>query len=547
MMQASNLTLEQIGDSKPQSFWDILIHMEKMPIALLFGCLLGLSSAGFDHSWLAFCGLAPLLVLLTVCRSKTEAAVTGFVFGLGYHLVALSWYFGLFPLRWMGVNDVLAAQAISLVWFLESAHEALMFAAFAWLIASLPTRPGFLPYIQRPFFPYMFSIPFIWYFLHWVVAPSVFFLGIPIDQLAYSQSHNILFIQLAKLGGAGAVDFILILVNAAVAGCLIEFPKSGRRPVERVDVLSPRIGAMFDITAASLVVAVSMWWGATQVDVYGNLEKYSLEKASSTTAPRLPIAVVQGNVTVEEDRLKTTSVQEIAARQAQLSHDLGVAILVLPEGAISPAQRAPGCLLSVLKSVVDREKKEVIAGSFDRVGGNILNSAFLLEPDQKTPQLYLKNQLIPFFEWWPWQDARNELPETFRDKLPSVRNNFVKAAQTELLKSSWGKVGVSISAELIYPQVIAQEVRKGASLLVNVSNLAWFHNASLTKQLLAAATFRAVENERFLIISSNTGISAVIDPAGIVSSASLPGRRGTLIDTVQFLVDKTLFTKMWWL
>ncbi len=546
-MQASNLTVEHLGDSKPISWWDNLIHVEKMPIALLFGGVLGLSSAGFDHSWLAFCGLAPLLVLITVCRSKTEAAVNGFVFGLGYHFVALSWYFGLFPLRWMGINDVFAAQAVSLIWFTECAHEALLFAFFAWLVASLPTRPGLLPYIQRPYFPYMLSIPFIWYFLNWVIAPSIFFLGIPIDQLAYSQSHNILFIQLAKLGGAGAVDYVLLLVNAAVAGCLIEFPKYGRRPVERVDVLSPRVGAMADLAFASLVVAVSMWWGSTQVEAYGNLEKYLLQNANSSTAPRVPIAVVQGNVTVEEDRLKTTSVQELAARQAELSSGLGVGILVLPEGAISPAQRAPGYLLSVLKNLVSKEKKEVIAGSFDRIGGNILNSAFLLDPNQKDPQLYLKNQLTPFFEWWPWQDVRNELPETFRDKLPSVRNNFVKAAQTELLKSSWGKVGVSISAELIYPQVIATEVRKGAALLVNVSNLAWFHNAALTKQLLAAATFRAVENERFLIISSNTGISAVIDPAGVVSSASLPGRRGTLIDTVQFLVDKTLFTKMWWL
>jgi apolipoprotein N-acyltransferase len=106
---------------------------------------------------------------------------------------------------------------------------------------------------------------------------------------------------------------------------------------------------------------------------------------------------------------------------------------------------------------------------------------------------------------------------------------------------------MSVYIELIYPKLIADEVRNGASLLVNVSNLAWFHNASINRQLLAAAVLRSVENERYLVLAANTGISAVIDPTGMINSMSLPGRRGVLLNTIQFLYSKTPFSKMWWL
>ena len=111
----------------------------------------------------------------------------------------------------------------------------------------------------------------------------------------------------------------------------------------------------------------------------------------------------------------------------------------------------------------------------------------------------------------------------------------------------WGKVGVSICAEIIYPHIVSTEVRRGANLLVNMSNLGWFHASSLNRQMLAASVFRAIENGRYVVVASNTGISAVIDPAGMVKSQSLPGRRGVILDTVQFLYTQTPFSRMWWL
>jgi apolipoprotein N-acyltransferase len=545
-MQAADISVEELSASPPQGWWQNFAGIDKLPFALGFGCLLGLSSAGFDQSWLAWCGLAPLLVLIALCRQPAEAILVGFGFGLGYHLVALRWYLGLYPLKWMGLNDLLAIQSLGLIWLLEAAHEALIFCGFSWLVASLPMRPGFVPHYRRPFYPYLIAVPIIWYFMNWVVTAYPMFAAIPIDLLAYSQKSNWDFIQLAKLGGPGLVEVVMVMANAAIAACLLELPKIGQRMVERVDFLSPRVGAAFDLSVVLAVVLLAMAWGSSQIAAFGSLEDYQEPNTTFFKAPRMPLAIIQPNLTVEEARLNTATKEEIVKRERDLSEGLPVSMLMFPEGTIDATGHTIPPYLNELRRLANTEKKAIVLGEMTRQSGELVNAATLFFPDKRKPQTYIKCQLIPFFEWSPWEGLRRQLPESWQEKIPVIHEAFACDFKPKLVASDWGKIGLSISAEIIYPRLIASEVRSGASLLVNVSDISWFHSSCLDKQLLAAAVFRAIENERFVVLSSNTGSSAVINPAGIVTSRSLPAKKGTLVDTVQFLVEKTPFTKMWW-
>ena len=147
----------------------------------------------------------------------------------------------------------------------------------------------------------------------------------------------------------------------------------------------------------------------------------------------------------------------------------------------------------------------------------------------------------------PFKAPASVIPENLLRLLPSSQNNFLRAPSPFLLRSIWGNIGASVSFELVYPELIASEVDHGAALLVNVCDLSMFHNPVLAGQLLSAASLRAVENGRYLVLSSNTGISAIVNPLGAVTSKSLPNRAGTLLDRVQFLHKRTGFTRMWWL
>jgi apolipoprotein N-acyltransferase len=546
-MQASKITVEHVGHAAPLGWWQVFSDANKLPFAIVFGCILGLTSPGFDQGWIAWCGLTPLLVLLALCRSKREAILCGFCFAMGYHLVALNWYLSLYPLDWLHINNWLAMQAVVVLWIFEAIHESLLITGFALLVYTLPTRPGFLSHYQRPFFSQLFSVPIIWVFFQWLIGTSEPFLAIPTDQLAYSQWTQTSLIQIAKVGGPGFVEFLIVMFNTALAACLLELPQSGPRPVDRVDKISPRVGAVMDLVIAGLLVASAVAWGSSELrDLENRLAKGAIT-FKGHSLPKVPVAVLQNNVTIEQERLNTKSPAEIAQLYDQLSRNLGVLLIVLPEGAINISQGVSGNLLNLLKARATTEKKEVVVGCIEMFHGNLINAARVIAPNNREGGLYVKRRLMPILEFVPWHQLVSEVPQTIIEKIPGARDTFLSMTDTQLLSTTWGKIGLSISQEILYPRLIAQEVRHGASLLINLSNTSWFHGSSLNRQMLAAAVFRAVENERFVVVSANTGISCVIDPGGVLKSASFQSRRGTVIDTVQFLSDKTLFSKMWWL
>ncbi len=541
-MQSSEILIENLGPTTSVAWLQRFSSFEKLPFAFAFGCLLGLSSPGFDQSWLAWIGVAPLLVLLRGCSGRMEAFLTGLSFGVGFYLVSLSWCLGLFPLRWLGLDDWLGMQAAGLMWAVESVHEALLIGAFALMVFCLPLRAGYLPHFKRPFFPYLLSVPILWVFLQWTVGTSEFFVAMPVNQLAYSQAHQIQLIQIAKLGGSGLVDFLLILANCTVAEIFLEFSGAARRLQERIDQISPKAGCWVDALVVLILVLFACNWGAGQIEQTALTTRPGAESNFYTQTPVIPIAVLQGNVSIEEDRLKLSKPVEVADRYSKLLTNLGVPIIALPEGLINSDQMTPGNLAGRLKGVAAREKKEILVGSIEAMRDGLVNGARLIGGNAKD-NLYVKQRLVPFGEFAPL----GPLGQRINERLPLSPEVFLQSKSARPLRSIWGGIGVSICVELIYPHIISNEVRHGANLLINVSNLGWFHQSSLNRQILAAAVMRAVENGRFLVLATNTGISAVIDPSGVITSVSYPSKRGTLIDTVQFLYGHTPFSKMWWL
>lgn len=519
----------------------------KLPLAFALGAVLGLATPGFDQDYLVWIGLAPLLVLIRACRSNFQAAFTGFVFGAGYYAIALSFFAGLLPLRWMQVPDFFGYQIVFFSWLLETCHYALLFAAFALMVYLLPTRPGFVPHFRRPFYPYFVVVPAIWIFLMWVVAPSQIFLGMPICQLAYTQAKHLPLIQIAALGGSAAVDCLIVLVNCALAGIFIEITPFVKGMGPRADQLNTKVGTVVDLALALLLVSGFSAWGEYRISRLQESVRPEKSRITTPECPPVPVAIVQGNVSIEEERFRSITPQEFSQRYTDLSAGQGATLVVLPEGVVTVNQSGPGGLKEKLIGIEKGEKKEIIYGAVEPMKEGYANSARILTPFNLPGTTYIKQKLVPFGESIPLNLIYQRIPEELRAKIPASKERFLADEKARLLTSGFGRVGVAICNEIVYPKLVAEEVRKGASLLVCLSNLGWFHNSSLSKQFLACATLRAVENKRFLILSTNTGLSSVIDPTGLVSSRSYMLKRGILLDTVQFIYSKTPYSRMRWL
>ena len=77
-----------------------------------------------------------------------------------------------------------------------------------------------------------------------------------------------------------------------------------------------------------------------------------------------------------------------------------------------------------------------------------------------------------------------------------------------------GKIGMLVCYEGVFPSITNDTVRRGAEVLVNITNDAWFGKSSAPYQHFASYIFRAIETDRYVLRAANTGISAVIDPRG---------------------------------
>ncbi len=147
--------------------------------------------------------------------------------------------------------------------------------------------------------------------------------------------------------------------------------------------------------------------------------------------------------------------------------------------------------------------------------GAPLNSAVLLRPDGTLVDRYDKINLVPFGEYVP-------PPFGFVNRITQEISDFVPGNRIVVFPMGGQRLGVFICYESVFPDEVRQFVKGGANLLVNISNDGYFGHSAAREQHLEIARMRAVENDRWLIRSTNDGITATIDPAGHIDERLPP-------------------------
>jgi apolipoprotein N-acyltransferase len=235
--------------------------------------------------------------------------------------------------------------------------------------------------------------------------------------------------------------------------------------------------------------------------------------------------MVQGNVSLREKHdVKYFSVN----RQRYLDFSAGISekdlLVIWPESTITdwiPASASDARTVPELPFLGD--------GSAFLVGGltwasreHLFNSSILVRPDGSVDAPYHKMILMPFGEYtplgsvFPWLKDINATAGQFTAGL--------KPAVLSYQLSDGSSVALSplICYEDIIPDLAKKAVQLGARLLVNQTNDAWFGNSVAPYQHHMIASFRAIETKRFLLRSTNTGLTAVVDPLGRTLASLLP-------------------------
>ncbi|WP_462323550.1 apolipoprotein N-acyltransferase [Desulfoplanes sp.] len=168
------------------------------------------------------------------------------------------------------------------------------------------------------------------------------------------------------------------------------------------------------------------------------------------------------------------------------------------------------------------------------LGYRLFNRAFLVTPEGSISSWYDKRHLVPFGEYIP---LGRYIPIV--QKLVVGAMDFSPGTSALPLVHNDLSLGVLICYEAIFPGLAQDAVEQGANILVNISNDTWFGRSSAPLHHLYLSVLRAIEQNRYMIRSTNTGISAFIDNHGHIINTSALFTKQTLVTDGVVPIDTT--------
>ncbi len=447
-------------------------------IALLSGSLITFSLAPFNFWPLAF--LAPLLLALLLSSRSTKAAyLCAFFFWLGTFASGASWvYVSIHDFGFTGMPLALAMTAL--------------FVSFLALVSGLP----FLIYahfFRASPFNFVFSYPALWVLGEWLRSWA--FTGFPWLFSGYAHLETPL-ASWAPVVGIWGLSFISVFCGQAL--WLLGQQYFFRTHTQKLFRGTPLCAAIILAICWLAPIALSnMYW-------------------TSSTGKHEKVAVLQPNISLPKKWNPYYHPQIMAELDEAASQHWDANIQLWPEAAIPSVLHEVEYFVEEINQRALTTHTSIFSGVLydDRESLDVYNSIIGFGSGSG---VYHKQKLVPFGEYVPLEQQLRGLINFF--DLP---NSVLRVGPIEekglLAKGSDGsqfKVSPFICYEIVYPDFVARHAAS-AELLLTISNDAWFGDSIGPLQHFEMARMRALENQKYLIRATNTGVSAIIDPGGKV-------------------------------
>jgi len=426
--------------------------------AVVSSMILFVAFPGLNQWYLVFIALVPLLLSLEDRRGFSAFGV-GYLFGI--HFTVLILY---------SIMNITLAGFMMLIIYLS-----LYYGLFAFIYT----------YLRDNNIPVWISVPFIWTAME--IVMSLGFFGFTLLDLPHTLYRMPILIQLASISGMWGLTFIIVLVNSLL---FLSFRDMTRFSIKH-------------LLSASIVIILLVSSGF-------------LLRPDINEGDRFRVAVIQGNI--EQDVKWDSDYREITLRKF-LNLTRAAISSAKPDIVIWPETSIPFNLGEFSQDIGEVEKIAKDNGFYLLSGIPCVNyvgvkrfsynSAILISNEGKFMGRYDKMHLVPFSERIPWQ---REIPVL--SKVMEEASNFTEGRDRVIFGAGKAKFGVLICFESIFPEHSISYVRKGANLLVVITNDAWFGRTTLPHLHASASCLRAVETHRWIARCANTGVSTIIAPDG---------------------------------
>ncbi|RJP81876.1 MAG: apolipoprotein N-acyltransferase [Desulfobacteraceae bacterium] len=476
-------------------------------LAALSGILGFLGYIGYDLFYLEWIFLIPLFRAIRV-QSPGRSFYLGWLAGTIAYGGGTYWFVHLLT-AFSGMNFFFGL--IGLILF--AAYYGLLFALFAWAVSFMRQRKGW---------GFWWTAPLIWTALE-NLYPLVF----PV-YIGASQYSLIPLTQIADITGILGISFLLISCNATLYHLLESLADRKKIPFREMAVFG-------------IMIAVAAGYG------FFRIRQIDRETAS---APRKKVVMVQaglGEAMKYKDpwvffRLHREMSLEPAAQKASQDADL----MIWPESVIAvPISRSLQKLPGELFGDIDIP---ILFGTItaERTAGGVrkYTSAMLIDEDDHVLGVYDKRILVPFGEYVP---LGNLFPALY--KWSPYISRFVPGTRKTPFSFQGYRFSVNICYEDLFGGVVREnmcaDIASGNPLphmIVNLTNDSWYGDTIEPMEHLVHASFRAIEHRRPLVRSTNTGISAIVDPVGRIQKRTGQRTREILAGEVPMMTGRTIYS-----
>lgn len=476
-----------------------MLRLKKFVIALSAGVLIVPAFSPAEFSPLEFFPLsvAALSILFWLWHAidKREAAWLGFYFGLGLFGAGIGWiYIALHD--YGGMSPLLAFLATALLSAFLSLFPALAGYIQAQLSAPLWIRLTLI-------------MPAAWVLLEWL--RGMIFTGFPWLAMGYTQVS------------------------------VTHSPLAGYAPVLGVYGVS----LMIAISAGLLVLLLQARWTrpgkfalAGLVLIGGSGATLQTMEWTQATGEPVQVTLLQGNIPQhlkfrEEALVNTLETYRRLVLQSE-AH-----LIVLPETAVPMLRHnMPENYLEILRRHAQKNGGDILLGGFEKSNGQYFNSVFSLGMAES--QSYRKNHLVPFGEFIPLRPA-----------LGWLINGVLNIPMSDLARGGDNQpvlhvAGQRVAVNICYEDVFGEEIIRAlpeATLLVNVTNDAWYGKSSAAMQHNQIARMRALESGRMMLRATNTGVTSIIRRDGTIQALLPQHEEGALTGQVQGYTGSTPYVR----
>jgi apolipoprotein N-acyltransferase len=470
--------------------------------------------------WLSWIAVAPLLVALIKARTPETLHLEGPArlvpasplqgFLLGY-LCGILWLAG--TCYWifdtMHRYGGLAIPVALLILIAFCLYVGLYHGLFGLLMALAAGGGGS---VRRA----LVAAPFLWVAVELARTRITAF---PWELLGYAQTGNFTLTRLATWAGVYGLSWEIVLVNSAFAAAFL-VAKERRKWL-----------VVFAVGAAVVLQAGQLF-----------------------SPPKLPTdrtaLLVQPNIPIQEGTAWTTDYFQgtlrdltwISLHPAGGSEGHPYDLIVWPESPAPFFLNDPS-FRQVAEMLAQQSRTWLLVGSVAVASASQspqhesedYNSAALFSPRGTLDGRYDKIHLVPFGEYVPFKSA---FP--FMNMLTQQVGDFARGSSRAPLPAGDQRLGVFICYEAIFPDEVREFARRGADVLVNISNDGWYGDSGAWKQQLEMTQMRAIENGRWLLVGTNTGMTVSVDPYGRIEAAT--GRKmRTALDAPYAPLSRTTF------